>query len=201
MKVTKNLYLKSGTVIEGAKINQAQKLIKLYQNETNNKILDFLRQREKAKVTDIWIHLRTEQSFVSQHLKTLLKAKLIGFTKFGKEHLYSVNSNTVTEIEGLLYNLGGEHSGEVFRALTHDLRLSMMQFMEDKQDRTVSQLHKALDIGQSVCSANLKILREANLVIDEHRGRKVIYSVNHEYLNRVNNAVKAYFYQNQAVKI
>lgn len=63
-----------------------------------------------------------------------------------------------------------------FRALGDETRLRILQSLVDG-DRTVSELIDLLDIGQSLVSHHLRILRDAGLVVDRREGRWAYYEV------------------------
>lgn len=63
-----------------------------------------------------------------------------------------------------------------FRALGDETRLRILESLVDG-DRTVSELIELLDIGQSLVSHHLRILRDAGLVIDRREGRWAYYEV------------------------
>lgn len=63
-------------------------------------ILDYIHKKGEANVTEIYIHLRIEQSVASQHLAILRDAKVVSTKRFGKEIKYSINSVSIEK-----YNL------------------------------------------------------------------------------------------------
>ena len=63
-----------------------------------------------------------------------------------------------------------------FRALGDETRLRILEHLVSGE-RSVSDLMVLLDIGQSLMSHHLRILREAGLVIDRRDGRWIHYSI------------------------
>ena len=63
-----------------------------------------------------------------------------------------------------------------FRALGDETRLRILEHL-GPGERSVSDLMVLLDIGQSLMSHHLRILREAGLVIDRRDGRWIHYSI------------------------
>lgn len=63
-----------------------------------------------------------------------------------------------------------------FRALGDETRLRILEQL-GTGERSVSDLVVLLDIGQSLMSHHLRILREAGLVIDRRDGRWIHYSI------------------------
>ena len=63
-----------------------------------------------------------------------------------------------------------------FRALGDETRLRILEHL-GPGERSVTELTVLLDIGQSLMSHHLRILREAGLVIDRRDGRWIHYSI------------------------
>jgi DNA-binding transcriptional ArsR family regulator len=51
--------------------------------------------------------------------------------------------------------------------------------------RTVGEVAASAKLAQPAVSQNLKVLKSANLVVDERRGKEVYYSVNVAYMARL----------------
>jgi ArsR family transcriptional regulator len=63
-----------------------------------------------------------------------------------------------------------------FRALGDETRLRILEHLVPGE-RSVSDLMVLVDIGQSLMSHHLRILREAGLVVDRRDGRWIHYSI------------------------
>jgi ArsR family transcriptional regulator len=63
-----------------------------------------------------------------------------------------------------------------FRALGDETRLRILEALASGE-RSVSDLTAHVDIGQSLMSHHLRILRESGLVIDHRRGRWIYYAI------------------------
>ena len=63
-----------------------------------------------------------------------------------------------------------------FRALGDETRLRILEMLVDGE-LSVSELQGGVDIGQSLMSHHLRILREAGLVADRRDGRWVYYGI------------------------
>lgn len=63
-----------------------------------------------------------------------------------------------------------------FRALGDETRLRILEALA-AGEATVSELQHAVDIGQSLMSHHLRILRESGLVGDRREGRWVYYGI------------------------
>ena len=63
-----------------------------------------------------------------------------------------------------------------FRALGDETRLRILEYLASGE-RSVSDVMARLDLGQSLISHHLRILRESGLVIDRREGRWIHYSI------------------------
>ena len=63
-----------------------------------------------------------------------------------------------------------------FRALGDETRLRVLEHLVTGE-RRVSDLIVLLDVGQSLMSHHLRILREAGLVVDRREGRWIHYAI------------------------
>ncbi len=78
-----------------------------------------------------------------------------------------------------------EISLSVMSALDNRIRKEIIVFLLNNNDVIVGEIYKSLGITQSICSQNLKILRDAGLVSSVKQGRKVLYQVNESYLSKI----------------
>ena len=78
-----------------------------------------------------------------------------------------------------------EHAAEVMRALTHDLRLQILSFIDKNKNINVNKIYNTLGLEQSITSQHLRILRLANIVTHERQGKQIFYSVNYDYINSI----------------
>ena len=63
-----------------------------------------------------------------------------------------------------------------FRALGDETRLRILEHLV-AGERSVSDLIVLVDVGQSLMSHHLRILREAGLVVDRREGRWIHYTI------------------------
>ena len=79
--------------------------------------------------------------------------------------------------------LDAQKAQNVFRALNHKLRISILETIEGSGNKMpVTDLYVKLRLEQSVASQHLAILRRANLVTTQREGKWIFYSVNHPML-------------------
>jgi ArsR family transcriptional regulator, arsenate/arsenite/antimonite-responsive transcriptional repressor len=63
-----------------------------------------------------------------------------------------------------------------FRALGDETRLRILELLASGE-RSVSDLQHEIDVGQSLMSHHLRILREAGIVADRREGRWIYYGI------------------------
>lgn len=67
---------------------------------------------------------------------------------------------------------------EIFKALSHPLRLEIIYALKENESRCVCELEKLKEVtSQSSLSQHLKILRDADLVMTKKVGGWVHYSI------------------------
>ena len=76
----------------------------------------------------------------------------------------------------------GRYSQKVFKALSDGTRREILFLLEDKQ-RNVGEIVTQFDRTQPTISRHLSVLRDADLIVDECQGQKVVYSLNEGALN------------------
>jgi DNA-binding transcriptional ArsR family regulator len=72
---------------------------------------------------------------------------------------------------------------KIFKALADRHRRLILTLLKDG-NMSVSELLKYMDIRQATLSAHLAILKKANLVSSEVRGKNRIYIINYKILSR-----------------
>lgn len=80
----------------------------------------------------------------------------------------------------------------VYRAITHQLRMNIVNYIKKEQPIHVTQIYKQLRLEQSVTSSHLNILREAGFVKALRVGKKIFYSVDKKRIKQVTSATQKY---------
>ena len=78
----------------------------------------------------------------------------------------------------------------VLRAVNHKLRQRIIDFLEENDQMTVTDIYIKLRLEQSVASQHLAILRRAGIVITERQGKFINYSLNKERLAQISQLVE-----------
>lgn len=79
-------------------------------------------------------------------------------------------------------------SSELLRALTHPLRMQILEFIDRQDNINVNKIYNTLNLEQSITSQHLRILRNAGVVETKREGKFIYYSINY---NKVGNAMKS----------
>jgi DNA-binding transcriptional ArsR family regulator len=70
-------------------------ILRALNHKLRQQILQLIDQKGKVTVTEIYIHLRVEQSVASQHLAILRKAGFVNTTREGKFIYYSIKLDRI----------------------------------------------------------------------------------------------------------
>lgn len=82
-------------------------------------------------------------------------------------------------------------AGNLFKVVSHPLRLKIITFIEKQQETCVNSIYNTLKLEQSITSQHLKTLRSLEVVNARKDGKKVMYSVNVKKFQAINNALEA----------
>lgn len=85
-----------------------------------------------------------------------------------------------------------ELSAEVLRALTHPLRMRILEFIDQNDMINVNRIYSSLNLEQSITSQHLRILRQAGLVETERRGKYIHYRLRYGKLNNTVRAIREF---------
>jgi DNA-binding transcriptional ArsR family regulator len=73
----------------------------------------------------------------------------------------------------------------VFRALADASRRQLLDWLHDKNGRTLGELCQGLDMTRQAVAKHLSILQEANLVSTRRRGREKLHFINPVPINEI----------------
>ena len=73
----------------------------------------------------------------------------------------------------------------LFRAINHKLRQQMLKLLLAREQMTVTELHQAMLLEQSVASQHLAILRRTGFVKTKREGKFVWYMINPQRLEEI----------------
>ncbi|MDC3209116.1 metalloregulator ArsR/SmtB family transcription factor [Chitinophagales bacterium] len=78
-------------IIKGGILQNAALAVRAINHPLRKKVIDLLEKNGEMVVTDIYVHLRTEQSVASQHLAILRNAGFVDTRRDGKFIHYTLN--------------------------------------------------------------------------------------------------------------
>lgn len=93
-----------------------------------------------------------------------------------------------------------EQSAEILRAVTHPLRMKILEFIDRNEAINVNKIYNTLNLEQSITSQHLRILRLAGLVETERDGKFIHYSINYDKLGSSVAAIKEFLEQTENAK-
>jgi len=75
------------------------------------------------------------------------------------------------------------------RAIGHDLRKKIVYLLRKNESMNVTDIYVKLRIEQSVASQHLAILRKADIVLTQRKGKYIYYTLNHKRLEDIDTLV------------
>lgn len=80
----------------------------------------------------------------------------------------------------------------ILGSLDNKMRKDILFYLLENKNSTVGEVYRNLNISQSICSQNLRILRDAGIIGFTKDGRKVYYRVNRDYLSNLAESVNKF---------
>jgi DNA-binding transcriptional ArsR family regulator len=68
-----------------------------------------------------------------------------------------------------------ETTARMLRCLGHPVRLRIIDLLDARGEATVTDIHEALDLEQSVCSQHLGLMRDKGVLARRREGVNVLY--------------------------
>jgi len=84
--------------IDFLNVKKAALILRALNHKLRQQMIQLLDEKQKMTVTELYVHLRLEQSVASQHLAILRRAGMVSTTREGKFIYYSVNHKRLSEI-------------------------------------------------------------------------------------------------------
>jgi len=78
-----------------------------------------------------------------------------------------------------------EAAASMLKAIAHPMRIAILNFLEDGDRLTVTQLHEKLGLEQSTTSHHLGILKDKGVLVSKREGKHTYYSIKHSSLTRI----------------
>jgi DNA-binding transcriptional ArsR family regulator len=84
-----------------------------------------------------------------------------------------------------------EKAANMLRAIAHPLRIAILNFLEDGNKKSVTEIHEKLGIEQSTASHHLGILRDKGVLISIREGKNSYYSISNGKLSTLIECINA----------
>ena len=84
-----------------------------------------------------------------------------------------------------------ERAANMLKAIAHPIRISIIGYLEDGKNRTVTEIHRHLGIEQSTTSHHLGILKDRGVLASKREGKNTRYFLKHENLKTLLSCVSS----------
>lgn len=84
-----------------------------------------------------------------------------------------------------------EETARMLRCLGHPIRLRILDLLERKGERTVTEIYEALGIEQAVCSQHLSLMRDKGILDHRKEGVNVYYFLGDDRAPKVLSCVRS----------
>ncbi len=101
----------------------------------------------------------------------------------------NIKANTMRNTKVIINNEQLETSLQVMRALTHPLRLRIIDFIDNNESVHVNEIYNSLNLEQSITSQHLRILRLAGIVESKRNGKFIYYKLNYDKIKKATRAI------------
>lgn len=75
-----------------------------------------------------------------------------------------------------------ERAASMLKAISHPVRISILNALENGEKLTVTELHNILGIDQSAASHHLGIMKDKGILLSQRNGKNIYYSLKNEKL-------------------
>ncbi len=86
-------------------VKKAALILRALNHKLRQQLVKLIEEKKKITVTEIYVHLRLEQSVASQHLAILRKAGIVLTERDGKFIFYLINHKRIDEISRIVNEL------------------------------------------------------------------------------------------------
>jgi DNA-binding transcriptional ArsR family regulator len=78
-----------------------------------------------------------------------------------------------------------EKAANMLKAIAHPVRISIVQYLEDGEKRTVTEIYKKIGIEQATASHHLVILKDRGVLSSKREGKNTWYFLKYQNLRSV----------------
>ncbi len=72
-----------------------------------------------------------------------------------------------------------EQAAKMLKAMAHPIRILLIDCLQDGKEHSVTEIHKKLEIEQSVTSHHLGILKDKGILSSKRTGKNTYYFLKH----------------------
>ena len=78
-----------------------------------------------------------------------------------------------------------EDAASKFRAISHPMRIAIIQILENEKELNVTQIHVRLEIDQAATSHHLNILKSKGVLDSRRIGKNTFYKLRPNIINSI----------------
>ncbi len=78
-----------------------------------------------------------------------------------------------------------ETSANMLKAIAHPVRMSILGFLKNEEELTVTEIHNKLGVEQSTTSHHLGILKDKGVLTSRREGKNTYYSLRYAMLSNI----------------
>ena len=78
-----------------------------------------------------------------------------------------------------------ERATNILKAIAHPMRISILNYLEEKGSLTVTEIHNLLGIEQSTTSHHLGILKDQGVLASKREGKNTYYFLKYDNINQI----------------
>lgn len=78
-----------------------------------------------------------------------------------------------------------ELAASKLRAISHPMRIAIIELLTQNKKLSVTDIYKALDIEQATASHHLNILKNKSVLVSTREGKKIFYSIKNMTLTEI----------------
>ncbi len=78
-----------------------------------------------------------------------------------------------------------DRASNILKAIAHPMRISILNYLEEKGSLTVTEIHNLLGIEQSTTSHHLGILKDKGVLGSKREGKNTYYFLKYDNINQI----------------
>lgn len=76
-------------------------------------------------------------------------------------------------------------AANMLKAIAHPMRIAILNYLDEGQKKTVTEIHQMLEIEQSTTSHHLGILKDKGVLNSEREGKNTYYFIKNQNLTGI----------------